>query len=180
MTCSLDITNEAKLALDQSYALLAQLGLHPYDITVIVITNTDGYRPGVGGTKEVSEFRLTVGPDGYDPVDGYYNPDFTQVSAKDIVLSGARLTDSSYCIGPLVPPYVSSCGDQPVMGGTDPRLLNPLVTTPRTNLQLYFRVEGPGMAEGGSYFRRIYSKEDSKLTYRVYVEHSGEVPNLNV
>lgn len=170
---SLDITDQAKLGLDQALETLALLGLHRYAITVIAITNTDGYRPGVSGIKVVTQTRLSVGP---DTSDGYHNPHFGLVSAKDVFLSGARLTDQNYCIGPIVYPY-SCCG---VTGGTDPTLLNPAATTAKTNLQLYFKVEGPGMADGGSYFRRKYSKEDSSLSFKVFVESNGEKPNLNV
>lgn len=174
MTFFVDISNAAKYSLDVGYAQPARLGLHPYSITAVVITNSGGVRPGVGGTRIRTETRI-LSFDGYEfnaGVDGYLNPSFEQVvfGSKDIILSAGILTDKDYRIGPIVYPYHYSG----ITGGVDFSITNPVYDDSK-NIQLYFHVIGPAYPNG-QYFKRIWSKEDSNLAYYLYIRSTAEKP----
>lgn len=171
-----NIANQLRYALNVAYKQAAILGLHDYTITAIKITTVGAERPGVGGVRTVSQHRLTIGSttgatvDGYQActsLDGYLNPGFSQVSAKDIVLSGNILTDRDYKIGPLVFENDNS----------DYNYVNPSFV-PEDNTQLYFYVTGPTYPNG-QYFERIHSTEDSSLSYYLYIRATAHKPKLS-
>jgi hypothetical protein len=166
-----DISDALKYSLDVCYEQPARLGLHPYSITAIVITNTGGSRPGVGGTRVRTDTRILLF-DGYEngsSKDGYLNPKFEQVTGQDVFLSGNVLTDKDYKVGPLVYPYSYDSINQ----GTDFRVSNPVYSS--DNTQLYFYVVGPAFPNG-QYFKRFSSKEDSALAYTLFIRLTNEIP----
>ncbi len=169
--CGLNIIDPIRFAIDVTQATEAMMGLHKFAVEIITITNAGGTRPGVGGTRVRTDYRVSIGPvDFFASDDGYLNPSFQQVSGRDIVLSGNLLTNKDFKLGPIVYPYDTSF----YTGGIDIKLTNPDMQS--NNLQLYFKVTGEGVPSSGWYFKRIWGQEDSNLSYYVYIRNTAEIP----
>lgn len=175
-SCGLDVISPLRFAIDVTQATEAVMGLHKFAVEVITITNTGGIRPGVGGTRVRTDYRLSIGPiDFFAPPansDGYLNPSFQQVSGRDVILSGNLLTNKDFKLGPLVYPYDTGFYE----GGIDILLTNPPMQN--NNLQLYFKVTGVGVPESGWYFKRVWGQEDSNLSYTIYLRNTAELPAI--
>ncbi len=165
MTCAID--DSIRQSLDAAYAVSGQLGLHPYALTlykvVTVATSGPSYaaRPGIG-TKTVTSASVLIGPSRDQ------NPAFVEVSGRDVFLSNGRLTDADFKMGPIVRPYSGSCGS----GGTDPSIFDPALTG---SMQLYLKASRDGQ---DTFFKRVYDRDDSALTYYIYWRANGEVPTF--
>lgn len=173
-----DITNSIRAALDSAIQQPSLLGQNPYKVYIVTINNTGVDIFGNGGVRDRTDYRLTIGPDGYSSdlngpnQDGYINPMVQQVKSDDIFLSGGLLTDKDYKIGPIVYPY-TTCEDGS-LSGTDWILTNPAVLANK-NVQLFFKIIGPAFPNG-AYFRRKWSLEQGNYVFYVYVENSAEIP----
>ena len=166
MACAID--DVLRSILDNAYSIPAQLGLHQYTVTLVTISNDGGSRPAVGGTRVRTETPLLIG--------GNQNPAVRHVSEQDITLSGDVLKDKDMVIGPIVLPYITpNCVDG---YGTSINIFDPLDNnTNRNNLQIYFLIEGPGLAAAGNYFEKIYMvvSGSGSLSYNIYVRNLGSV-----
>lgn len=156
--------------LDGAYSIApAILGLHKYTANLIVITNTGGSRPGVGGVRQVITTPLFVG-------DGYA-PQIINVSSKDIILSNDRLKDTDKVIGPLVFPFITPNAFDGY--GIDIAEFDPISNIPisNQNMQIYFQVFGPGLNINGDYFEKIYTEISGSgaLSYKVYIRNIGAI-----
>lgn len=164
----MDISNALKKVLDKCYSVGAKLGLRPFELYLVTITNT-GSRPGVGGSRLRTDQRILIG-DGYTVQDGYINPLFLQVTSSDVFFSGGLLTDSDYKLV-LVPVYTTLTGSK----GIAESIFNTSVND--NNTQLYLRAFGPDFPSTGQYFKRKYSTS-TKLTYTSFWSASGEIPGI--
>jgi len=176
MVC--DLTETWRSLVDKQIAKPSLYGLNPYQVSIVTITNTGVDIFGNGGTRSRTDFRLTIGPDGYSAdlngpnQDGYVNPHVEQVSSKDIFLSGGLLTDKDYKIGPITYPYDTY--ETGASAGLNWLFTNPAIQ-PNQNLQLFFKITGPAFPNG-AYFRRKWSLDDNNIVYWLFVENSAEIP----
>jgi len=152
------LTDCLKQALDCTLSIPATLGLRAYRVFVTKVTYT-GTRPGLG-TRTRTDTELLVG-DGYPPV--------SQVSAKDIFLSGGLLNDKDFKIT-IVSPYDTGTAT----GGTSRDVFDPAMSD--LNTQIYFHLYGGNFPSTGQYFKRKYSIEDGNLTNYIFIEATGEIP----
>jgi hypothetical protein len=161
----MSIDDPVRSVMDVAFSVVASLGLHKFSVSLVTVTNSGGSRPGVGGTrtKTVTPLLLANG----QPVL------CEQVSAKDVILSGNVLKDKDFRIGPQVFPYTTP-NAYGVSGGTDFNIYDPPSNNTATdNLQVYYLITGPGLAAAGNYFEKIYSREDSALSYYLFVRNLG-------
>jgi hypothetical protein len=147
------VLDTLRYATDLSLSIpTAALGLRLF--TVELITNQwSGERPGLG-TKTQTTVTLTNANN--VPVH------VRQVSQNDVVVSGGVLRDQDYAVGPLVQPYSS-----PATGGMDSNVFSP--DTSGNPIEVFFRVQGPGMPTGGTIFQKIYQVSDHSICYRLYL-----------
>lgn len=118
----------------------------------IVKISWSGGRPGAGN-KTVTTTTLTNANS--VPVK------VARVNSKDIALSGGKLTDRDFVIGPLVFPYDTGS----ITGGTNISSFAPNTA----NDEMYIKIEGDGLQSGGSMFKKAYDVADKNVVYRIYV-----------
>lgn len=140
-------------------------GHRKYQVDLVVVTTVGGDRPGHGGTKTVSITPLTNGPNAV-------NVRAKQVSDRDVVLSNNMLDDKDWVIGPFAFPY--NVGT--VSGGFDPVNFTQTGSDP---LELWIRIQGDGMAPGGSFFKKIWDQMDRHVVYRIFIRSNGAKPSLS-
>lgn len=166
----LEVLEALRFAMDQSLAVVDQyLALNRSSITLVLIENNGVDLYGEGGTKTRTDTRITLG-DGYVAtlsLDGYINPNLSEVSQKDVFLSDGKLQDQDYKLGPIVYPY-THCGKS---GGFD---LNSFLPTleENTDKQLYFYIVNFKFPNG-SYFKKLFIEGESSISYQVFLRNIG-------
>ena len=127
----MSIIKDSLPILDKARALLADVGLRPYTVSVLVRTWVNGDRVGTGNLVE-TETPLTV-------ADGR-PPKVRQLSAKELVAQGGALEDQTFEVGPLTPDYG--------VGGTQADTLNPpMGEHPQ---EVFYVLKGPGLSAAGA------------------------------
>lgn len=133
------------------------LGLRDYTVTIRV-RSWSGSRPGVDNSSS-SDADTTFWVDG-----GTHRPRVVQVTQRDIIASGGALQDQDIKVGPVTPSYGG--------GGVDITTFDP------SNLdgpaEVLFKVEGPGMASGGSWFRKVSQDCSKSFSYFFTLRRTGE------
>lgn len=148
----MSIVSDSLNILDSARALLSDVGLRPYRVSVRVTK----WKESLGvGPKTVTDTELTV-------ADGK-PPKVRQLSAKEIVASGGQLGDLMLEVGPLTPPYTG--------GGVETSDI-----TPETNAfeqEVQYIVFGPGMPSDGALFSKVSDKFDSPFRYMFTIKKTG-------
>lgn len=154
--------------LDDIRGIPGELGLRPYKVTVIVRTWT-GTRPGVdASTSTDTPAVITVDI-------GQQHPKVRQLTDRDVIASGGQYTDRDFRIGPITPPTTGgNAGDAPYPAGIRAAVFDPPTSSSPT--EVFFRVEGPGMPAGGTYFKKIGQDVSRPLHYEFTVRDTGETP----
>lgn len=150
--------NSLRATLDKLRAIPAKLGLRSYTVTVRV-RSWSGDRPGDGVLTDTLT-QLTV--------DGYA-PKVKQLTQQDVIASGGLYQDQDLEVS-LTPEFTVNA----VTGGVTVQTFDPPVGAAPT--EVAFIVEGPGLPEGGSVFKKIGQRVDSELTYRITLRNTGEAP----
>lgn len=136
------------------------LDLRPYKVTVRVRTWT-GTRPGIGADTDVDK---AIWVDA-----GSHKPRVRQLTQREIIASGGAYQDQDLRIGPITPPYTGGAANNTATSIFDP-------SPGGTPAEIFFKLEGPGMAAGGSWFKRISGDVTRPLHYEFVVRRTGEVP----
>jgi len=166
------VTNSFRLAED--YANLADCftANNPYAVYLTTITTAGASRPGVNGTRVRTDRRITIGSGflSYAPGDGYLNPTFVREDGLQIVLSGGKLQDVRYLVGPLVYPYTVGT----LSGGFDTSNFQPSVDV--GNTQVYLHLFGPGLDQvHGNYFAIEEIQTQGNVHYKVCITNTGKL-----
>lgn len=135
------------------------LGLAPYQVEVVVRAWTGG-RPGVGSVTEAHTTILERGQ----------NPDVEEVSAREILASSGLYRDQDLKVGPITPPWTDI---DSTTGGTALSVLDP---TPPAGASVFYRLHGPGMATGGTLFKKVEVHTMDPTGYVLVIRRTGETP----
>lgn len=142
---------------DELRGLPDEFGLCDWTVTIRVRT-WSGSRPGVDNSSS-TDTDTTFWVDG-----GTHRPRVVQVTQRDIIASGGVLQEQDIKVGPVTPPYPG--------GGVDITTFDPNnVLGPA---EILFKVIGPGMAAGGSWFRKVAQDVSSPLAYFFTLRRTGE------
>lgn len=154
------VLDNIRYATDLSLAVPHTLGFRLFTITLIKTTTVGADRPGHGGTATTVR----------TPLVNYNNAPIraTQVSAKDVILSGGLLTDKDWSVGPIVFPYDTGTNT----GGFD--LANFLPASTPDPVEMFIEIQGNGMAPNGSLFKKIYDVADGIISYTIFVQAIGK------
>ena len=146
-------------ALDTIRAVRGLLGLNPFRVFLRIrewsgpIVGEAQYVDNAGNNGQ--DFEITVG----QPPIGSFPPKVVFVSTRDIIASGGLYRDRDMRVGPFTPPYAipprgGCAAGFAARGGisdtqVDPKQYGDAAT------QVFWRVTGPTMGEGGAYMTRI-------------------------
>lgn len=134
-------------------------GLRLYTVSIRVRT-WSGSRPGVDASTSTDA-------NTYFYVDaGTHRPHVEQVSQRDIIASDGQYQDQDLKVGPITPPYTG--------GGVDITAFDP--TPGNSPTEVFFKIEGPGMATGGSWFRKVGQDVSHALSYTFVLRRTAEAP----
>lgn len=150
----MSIVKDSLPILDRARSLLADVGLRPYTVSLLVRTWVNGDRVGTGN-KVDTETPLTV-------ADGR-PPKVRQLSAKELVAQGGALEDQTFEVGPLTPDYGP--------GGISAALINPPLTGDPQ--EVFFVLKGPGLAAEGALCQKVFDRLDSPFRYMFQIRRTG-------
>ncbi len=166
-------TAALRYAEDQCNVADCLLSNNPYQIYLTVVTTAGAPRPGVGGTRvRQPDVRITIGQGylPYAPGDGFLNPSFVRQDGKQIVLSGGRLQDVTYLVGPIVYPFAVGS----ITGGYDTSNFQPTVDV--GNTQVYLHIFGHGMDQvNGNYFTIEEIITETDIFYTLVIKDNGKI-----
>ena len=147
-------------AIDAIRGIPDALGVRLYDVTIRVRT-WSGSRPGVDASTSTDADSIFY-------VDaGTHRTRVVQVTSRDVIASGGMYQDQDLKVGPLTPAYTG--------GGVDVSLFDP--PTGAAPVEVFFKIAGPGMASGGSWFKKINTNTvPSPFGYTFVVRATGETP----
>lgn len=146
-------------ALDSIRGIPDTLGLRLYSVSIRVRT-WSGSRPGVDSSTSTDANQ-------YFYVDaGTHRPRVQQVTQRDIIASGGVYQDQDVKVGPITPPYTG--------GGVDITAFDPNMTA--SPVEVFFKIEGPGMATGGSWYRKVGQDCSKPLAYYFTLRRVAETP----
>lgn len=146
-------------ALDAIRGIPDALGLRLYTVSIRVRT-WSGTRPGVDSSTPSDA-------DKYFYVDaGTHRPHVVQVTQRDIIASGGVYQDQDVKVGPITPPYTG--------GGVDITAFDPAMTS--SPVEVFFLISGPGMAAGGSWYRKVGQDVSRPLSYFFTLRRMAETP----
>lgn len=137
-------------------SLPGELDIRQFRVFVVVRLWT-GDRPGVGDSDDTETELLVSG----------YPPKVKPVTSKDAIASGGLYTAADLRVGPMTPPNTN--------GGIAPGVHNP-VTDPNPQ-EILFRVEGPGLPDGGAWFKRVGDETYGNFSHYLVLRQTG-VTNL--
>lgn len=152
----MSIVRDSLPILNSARALLSDVGLRPYTVSLLV-TTWSGAAVGQGTRSQV-ETPLTVA--------NGRPPKVRQMSAKEIVAQGGTLEDQIFEVGPLTPSYAG--------GGTDAALINPPVTGSPT--EVHFLLRGPGIPATGTLCQKVFDRLDSPFRLMFQIRRIGVNP----
>lgn len=134
------------------------LGVRLYTVTIRVRTWT-GARPGIGSGVDADSVFWVDG--------GTHKPRVVQVTSRDVIASGGMYQDQDLKVGPVTPSY--SGGGVSVDAIDPPPGVSPA--------EVFFKIVGPGMESGGSWFKKINTNTlPSPFGYTFVVRATGEAP----
>lgn len=165
-------TDQLRYAEDQCNVADCLLSNNPYHVYLTVITTAGSPRPGVTGTRVRTDTRLTIGQGflSFAPEDGYLNPAFVRRDGMQVVLSGGRLQDVEYLVGPIVYPFAVGS----ITGGFDTSNFQPTVDI--GNTQVYIHIFGPGLDQvNGSYFQIKEIQTETDIFYHLVITSTGKI-----
>lgn len=137
-------------------------GLRLYTVTIRV-RSWSGSRPGVDASTSTDTDK-SIWVDG-----GTHKPRVQQVSQRDIIASGGLYQDQDVKVGPITPLYTGGAADHADITVFDPSNLS-------APAEVLFKIEGPGMAAGGSWFKKVGQDVSKPLAYRFVLRGTGETP----
>lgn len=146
-------------AVDRIRGIPGTLDLRQYTVTIRVRTWT-GSRPGVDASTS-TDADSSFWVDG-----GTHRPRVVQVTQKDIIASGGLYQDQDLKVGPITPPYQG--------GGVDITQFDP--NNQSGPAEVLFKVEGLGMAPGGSWYRKVSQDVTKPFAYTFVLRRSAETP----
>jgi hypothetical protein len=149
----MSIVSDLLGTLDTARALLDDVGLRPYTVTLRVVT-WEGSRPGQGASSYV-DTPITVA--------GGRRPKVVSVSDEDAV-AGGLLTTTTYEVRNITPAYDG--------GGFAAHTLDPATKTNPT--QVFYILQGPGMPDAGMMCKKVGDKFDRVFGYTVVIETLGK------
>lgn len=148
----MSLVSDLLQTIDEGRELLADVGLRPYTVSLLVVTHAGEY-PGDGSSYTTST-PITVAHG--------KAPKVKVVDDKDIVQGGA-FSKTRYEIGPLTPAYAT--------GGVSPEDLEPPATNkPR---EVFYVLKGPGLPTNGMLCKKVADRLDSPFRYVITVETLG-------
>lgn len=152
-----DLKPSLREILDEARSISGQLGFNEYAVSAH-LTQWSGERSGVG-TATVTVTPLTVANGD--------NPYVKILSQRNVMLSGGTKDDVDLEVS-LTPAFTIDS----TSGGIDLSTIDP-VMLPNGRFELSFTVDGPGMAPGGSQFKKL-GHRISSLTYILVLRKTGE------
>jgi len=141
---------------------LRDQGLRLYTVSIKVKTWT-GTRPGVD-TSTATDADSTFWVDA-----GKHKPRVVQVTQRDIIMSGGAYQDQDLKVGPITPPYRGGTADHSAITVFDP-LPN------GSPVEIFFLVQGPGMAVEGSWFEKFQMTVTKPFSYQFVIRRTGRIP----
>jgi hypothetical protein len=137
-----------------------RLGLRQFDVSIIV-RSWDDSRIGLGNATDVEKkIRVDLGK---------FTTKVVQVSSKDVIASGGKYTDEDLKVGPITPPFKGSELDNNAITDFDP-------TPGSAASEVFFKITGPGMADGGSYYKKVGQDTTKNFRYFFTVRRTAEIP----
>jgi hypothetical protein len=139
-----------------------RLDMRQYAVTIRVRT-WGGSRPGVDASTSTdvdSQFGVDAGT---------FNCRVRQLTQRELIASAGNYSDQDLKVGPLTPRYQGGDANKTAISFLDP----PVMTSPT---EVFFKITGPGMAAGGSWFKKIGQDVTPNLTYTFTVRRNGETP----
>lgn len=140
--------------LDKARAIAGGLGFRPFRVTMRVRT-WSGASIGDGVPTDMNT--LVCVADGN-------SPRVTPLHEREVVMSAGRYAGGDLRVGPLTPRYEG--------GGFEQQDLAP--ASPCT--EVFWLVEGPGMAPGGSWCDRVGQETATAMRHFVILRPNGRVP----
>lgn len=132
-----------------------EFGFRPYTVSVVK-SSTDGNL--WTGENPTSETVTPILEDGY-------NVKVRTLSERDYFLGAPR--SASLEVGPITPSFDG--------GGTSLDVINPPYAE---GTNIYYLVEGPGYADGGSKFVKTSINTDKTLKYMLYLQRASDGKQL--
>lgn len=143
---------------DELRGIPDQLGLRRFDVS-IVVRSWSGSRPGLGANTDTTKQIL---------VDlGQFSPKVVQVTQKDIIASGGIYNDQDLKVGPITPEFAGSAPNNAAISDFDPA---------GNRQEVFFKITGPGMETGGSWFKKIGTDTSKNFRYMFIVRRTAEHP----
>jgi len=152
----LTLAEELLPTLHELRGIAGELGFHPYRVTVVTMTGGNlakGIKP-----VETQRLELTEG-DGYAPRVRFLN--------KNDFLRGAP-AKATVEVGPVTPAFDG--------GGLSFSDIEPSYLGPGT--QVFYLIEGPGFAEGGTRFVKVSVDTTSALGWKIQLERVDDGKQL--
>jgi hypothetical protein len=146
--------------LDAVRGIPDDLGLRQYTVTVRVRT-WSGSRPGVDAST-ATDVDTPIWVDA-----GTHKPKVRQVTQREVIASGGIYSDQDLRVGPITPPGPSS-------DNSDVTVFDPVPGA--EPIEIFFKIDGPGMAAGGSWFKKFSQDVTRPLHYEFVVRRTGEIP----
>jgi len=141
-----------------------ELGVRLFKVSIRVRT-WNGSRPGVDSSSS-SDTNTYFWVDG-----GCHRIRVRQLTQREIIASGGLYTDQDLRIGPITPPYP---GPRSPANNSAYSIFEPAPNG--SPVEIFFKVEGPGMAASGSWFKAIKTDVTRPFRYEFVVQRTGEVP----
>lgn len=149
-------------AIDRVRGIPNRLDLRLYKVSIRVRTWT-GSRPGVDSSTSTDA-------DEYFGVDaGTHRARVAQVTQRDIIASGGIYQDQDVKVGPITPPYLGGAANHADITAFDP---NPTGSA----TEVFFKIEGPGMATGGSWFHKVGQDCSKPFAYYFTLRRVAQTP----
>lgn len=169
-----DASQALRYAADQALAVPSIVGVSPYAVYLVTITNDQVQFNDTGSSRAVLTERILVadGFRSYAALDGYLNPLITQMNGEALIISGGQILATNLVMGPLVAPYSYNS----FVGGTDPQLFQPLQGS-TANTQVFVQIKGTGLSPKGNWFAIKWVELDALrgLTFKVILESTSGV-----
>lgn len=175
------VPNALLVALDAARTRRGALGLNPFRVYLRIrewpggrVWEGNQYIDNVGNGGQ--DLQITVG----QPPIGPQPCKVTFVSTKEIIASAGLYRDRDMRVGPFTPPYGLSpsachaCGFGEPHGGFSDSQIDP-AQYGDTATDVFWRVEGPTMAKGGSWFNKLELTATS-LHYFLTLRANGTQP----
>lgn len=151
----MSIVRGALAVLDQARALLDDVGLRPYSVSVRTTRWSGATRIGEG-IPVITETDLEVF--------GGRRPKVRQLSSKEIVAQGGSLDEEVFEIGPYTPVYDG--------GGMEIAALDPAKANDPQEVE--YILKGPGMPENGAICQKVGDKVDSPFRLMMTIRRTGK------